>query len=286
MIYIILLVIAAIILIIGTFTDIRKREVPDWISFAGIFAGIGIRLLYSAVTFDWMFVVYGAAGLAIFVGIGYMMFYAGQWGGGDAKILMGIGALIGFDFTFSQFPLIIIFLINALLVGAIYGLLFSIGLSIKNKKKFSKDFKKLIHDSRKWRIIIMIVSLVLLVLVFAIKNPDARLIFLTLLIFGNILFYLWLFVKSVETSSMFKNIKPEELTEGEWIAKEYKIDGEYICGPKDLGIEKKQIKKLIALKKKGKIKKIRIKIGIPFVPSFLIAFIITIILGGWWIYFL
>jgi len=105
MIYLILLVIAAIILIIGTITDIKKREVPDWISFAAIFAGIGIRLLYSAVTFDWMFVLYGAAGLGIFIGLGYMMFYAGQWGGGDAKILMGIGALIVFSvgFLFSVF---------------------------------------------------------------------------------------------------------------------------------------------------------------------------------------
>ena len=286
MIYLILLVIAFIALIIGTITDIKTREVPDWISYGLMFAGIGIRLLYSAVTFDWMFVVYGLAGLGIFVGLGYLMFYAGQWGGGDAKILMGLGALIGFDFTFEQFPLIIIFLINALFIGAVYGLLFSIGLAVKDRKDFSKTFKKLIINSRKWRIILMILSVVLLALVFAVKDFSFRLLLLTILIFGNVLFYLWLFVKSVESSSMFKYVSPEQLTEGEWIAKEYKDNGKYVCGPKDLGIEKKQIKKLISLKKKGKINKVKIKIGIPFVPSFLIAFVLTVLLGAWWIYFL
>ena len=74
--------------------------------------------------------------------------------------------------------------------------------------------------------------------------------------------------------------KEEELTEGDWIAEEIKVGKKYICGPKDLGIELAQIKKLIAYKKKGKIKKVLIKVGIPFVPSFLIAFIVTYIWGN------
>ena len=79
---------------------------------------------------------------------------------------------------------------------------------------------------------------------------------------------------------MLKHVRPTELTEGDWIAKEIKVDGKYVTGPKDLGIEKKQIKKLIALYKKRKVNKILIKEGIPFVPSFFIAFIVTLAYGN------
>ena len=72
-------------------------------------------------------------------------------------------------------------------------------------------------------------------------------------------------------------IDPEKLTEGDWIVDDIIVDKKRIAGPKDLGIEKHQIKQLLKYKKLGKIKKIKVKYGIPFVPSFLLALIYTII---------
>ena len=40
------------------------------------------------------------------------------------------------------------------------------------------------------------------------------------------------------------------------------------------------LKKLINYYKKGMIKKVLIKVGIPFVPSFLVAYIITLFFGN------
>ena len=79
---------------------------------------------------------------------------------------------------------------------------------------------------------------------------------------------------------MLKYVTPDKLTEGDWIAKEVKVNGKYITGPKDLGIEKKQIRKLVSLYKKKKVKKILIKEGIPFVPSFFIAYLVTLMFGN------
>jgi hypothetical protein len=79
---------------------------------------------------------------------------------------------------------------------------------------------------------------------------------------------------------MIKKVKPEQLTIGDWIVNDVVVDGKRICGPKDLGIEEKQIKKLLRLKKKNKIKLVIIKEGIPFIPSFLASFIITFIWGN------
>ena len=210
------------------------------------------------------------------------MFYTGQWGGGDSKILMGLGALIGIDVFSGKFPFLASFLINALLVGALYGILWSVFLIFKNKKGFVKSLKKNLVEKKTnlARKIILILFIILILVSFIVQDFFLRLIFLYLALIIVITFYLWIIIKAVENSCMLKYVKPHQLTEGDWIAKEIKVQGKYITGPKDLGIEKKQIKKLIELYKKRKIKSVLIKEGIPFVPSFFIAYVITIIFGN------
>ncbi len=162
----------------------------------------------------------------------------------------------------------------------------SIILAVKHRKRFVKEFLKIIHHKKimKYRKIVLIVLAALLIIIlFAIKDLIIQWLLIAFLLVMYLSIYAIFFIKAVELSSMFKYVEPSALTEGEWIAKDYVVDGKKICSPKDLGIDRKQIKKLIALKKKGKVKKIKIKIGIPFVPSFLAAFIITLILGAWWV---
>jgi len=282
---ILLLSIALVALIVGTITDIKFREVPDWINFGLIFAGIGIRLIYSSITFDWMFLAYGIFGLIVAVVLSYIMFYAGQWGGGDAKLLMGLGALIGLPFSLQQMPLFLVFLINILLVGAIYGLVYSITLAFINRKKFLKIFKKIMYD-KKVKIANLLAFLAsaffILIITILIDEIKVRVFLIIAIVFLYLSLYLIVFVKAVELSAMFKLVNPSELTEGDWIAKDVFVDKKKICGPKDLGINKKQIKQLVNFSKKNKVKKIKIKEGIPFVPSFLIAFILSLSLGAWW----
>ncbi len=286
---IVLLSIALVALIIGTITDIKTREVPDWLNYSVIFAAVGIRAIYSAFTFDWMFLISGLIGLGIFVAIAYAMFYTGQWGGGDSKLLMGLGALIGFQIPLQPASLSIVFLINLAVFGAVYGMIFMFALAVKHRKEFWHDFYKRIHspEIEKIRPIILGSAIVLLVLDLILVKPlIIKLLVFLLIAFAYILFYLFLFAKSVEEVAMYKHIPPEKLTEGDWIAKEIRIRGKHIAGPKDLGISRKQIRQLIALKRKGKIRKIKVKYGIPFVPSFLIAFVMTVLLGAWWMLFI
>jgi hypothetical protein len=99
---------------------------------------------------------------------------------------------------------------------------------------------------------------------------------------GSLIFYLWIFIKIIEKVCMLKYVTPDKLTEGDWIVKEIRVNGQYITGPKDLGIEKKQIEKL----KKLKVRRVLIKEGIPFVPSFLIAFFVSVSFGNVFLWFL
>src|SRR3989338_6467087 len=118
-------VISFIALFIGSITDLKTREVPDWVNYGLVLTGLGLNLLFSIIYSNSSFIISSILGLSIFFGIAYIMFYAGQWGGGDSKMLMGLGAMIGFDVGDASRQFLFGFFINALFVGAAYGLLWS-----------------------------------------------------------------------------------------------------------------------------------------------------------------
>jgi len=258
---------------VGSFTDLKTREVPDWLSFSLIFSGLGLRLLFSLTDFSWMIFFSGVIGFLACVVVGYLMFYSGQWGGGDAKLLMGVGALVGLDFVFP--PKLLFFLVALLVVGAVYGLFWVFALAIKNWSKFATEFVRLHRRFSKLSLILFTLSAFLLVLFLVLSLESVFwLPFVVFALFPVGGFYLWLFFKSVEVVSFFKRVSPTQLTEGDWVVNDIVINGEKICGPKDLGLEKDQIARLVKFWQSGKIKTVLIKEGIPFVPSFLFAFLI------------
>ena len=269
-------------LFIGTITDLKTREVPDWLNYGLVISGIGLNLLFSVIYLNSYFIINSIVGLAIFFGIAYIMFYAGQWGGGDSKMIMGLGAIIGIDVSLIKSQFLFGFFINALLIGAIYGLLWSIFLVFKNKQRFLKEFREILLEKNivKTKKFMLLILVLLLILFFLIQVYYIKILILSIAFLILTSFYLWIFVKAIEKSAMHKLVEPTKLTEGDWIAKDVVVDGKYITGPKDLGISKNQIKKLIQLHKQKKVKKILIKEGIPFVPSFFIAFVVTLVFGN------
>lgn len=280
------LVIVFIALIIGSITDLKKREVPDFLNFSLIALGFGIAVIKSLFDSSFYPVIYSSLGFIIALAIALLMFYTGQWGGGDAKMLMGIGAIIGASFSFDSF--FYSFLINTIALGAVYGLFWGIGLGIFNFKKLLIEMKQSLEDGliKKIRIIVLIISALIILTIFIIPIKELKfpLIILSLMIFFT--FYIFIFVKAIEKVCMIKKVKPSELTEGDWVLDEIKIGKKIIVSKKDLGISKDQITKLIDMYKKKKINLVTIKNGIPFVPSFLLGFIFTYFFGNIFIYLL
>lgn len=278
-------VIVIIALFVSSYTDIRTREVPDWVSYGLILISAGIRLTYFFATFDWSYLTEGALGFVLFAAIALIMFYAGQWGGGDAKIMMGIGALLGLRLDWMDFSLG--FIVNIFLLGAVYGLVWSSSLALLNWKRFKKEVKAVVHAKKMIlaRKLSLLVSAVLLVIALFAGNFFAKLMLFTCVLLFMSTFYLWIFIRAVEKACMYILLEPERLTEGDWIAKDVVVAGKKICGPKDLGVSMSQIRKLIRLKKQRKINKVLIKQGIPFIPSFLLAFIATWLFGNLFLVF-
>lgn len=280
-----LLLISLIALIIGSYTDIKTREIPDWINYGLIFIGVFAHLIYSLVTNNWIYLLNSLAGLGLCLLIALGMFYSGQWGGGDSKMLMALGALIGLDFSLSSF--LVSLLVNIFLIGAVYGVLYGIYLAVRSGKKFTETFKGFNRNKRysTAKKAILLLSVVLVVLSFFFGSVvQLALLFFVIVVLAS--FYLLLFAKSVEKCCMFRLVEPKQLTEGDWIAKNVFVGGKYVCGPKDLGVSKEQIGKLIQLRKQNKIEKILIKEGIPFVPSFLLSLIFTYLYGNIILFFI
>lgn len=267
-------------LFIASVTDFKTREVPDWLNFSLIAIGFGVRLLFSLTFWNKSYIIEGLYGFGLGFLLAYGMFYSGQWGGGDSKMLMGLGALLGLRLSLSS--AFVSFLINLLFVGAIYGFLWSLYLSFKNRRSFLKKFRDYISNKylRRARIVVLVMGLIFVFMIFFISDSVLRLLLVVFFIFSFALVHLWAFVKAVEEACMLKWVHPEKLTEGDWIAKPVTIKGKYICGPKDLGITKKQIALLMRLSKKNRVRKILIKEGIPFVPSFFIALLVAVFYGN------
>lgn len=290
----IIVVIVLFGLIIGSLTDLKKREVPNVVNYSLVVLGVGVNLLLSLIRNDYSYVLYSMIGLGVGYALAVLFFYTGMWGGGDAKALMGIGALLGVPLIFSNIMMtfsssFFSFLVNTLIVGGFYGLAWGFFLAIIKRKLFVKEYKKIfsIDLVKKIRLGIRIFSIASILLVvfvhFVIKNVDYlyyELMGLSFVFIIFLTFYLWVFVKAIEKSCMIYDVPVEKLTEGDWVHKNVYVGKKLICGPKDLGISKEQIDELLRLKKLGKIKQITIKTGIPFVPSFLIAFILTMIYGN------
>lgn len=272
---IVLMVAGLVALIFASLNDLRTREVPDWLNYGLIVSGFGIRLLHSVTFNDWWYLLYGVIGFCVMLTIGIMMYYAKQWGGGDAKLAMGLGVVFATSPTDGE-SFLVGFWINLLVVGALYGLFWSVYLALKHRKKFWKEAKKVFEEKKKVRRISLSVAMAILVSLIFIGDYVMRfalcLMALSLVVYS----FLFILVKAVENVCMYKLVPTDRLTEGDWVAHKIYVKGRVIASPKDLGLEKGQIDVL----KKSKIKRVLIKEGIPFVPSFLIAAVITLLWGN------
>ncbi|MBU2590128.1 MAG: A24 family peptidase [Nanoarchaeota archaeon] len=279
---ILLIVVALIALLIASISDIKTKEVPDFVSFGLIAVALAIRLLYSLIFSEWSYFLYGLLGFGAMFAFGSLIYYTKQWGGGDAKLLMGLGAAFAttpFYLETSNIPFLIHMLTNLFIVGAVFGLISAFVLYLKNREATNKEFKKILIKAKNKIFIFLIVLLLMLIISIFLQGIYK---IATIVLIGSIFIYLLLFffIKAIEKIGMFKMIPVNKLTEGDWVAENIKIKNKLIYSKKSLGIEKYQIDQL----KKAKIKKVLVKEGMAFVPSIAVGVILTLMIGNIWIW--
>ena len=233
-----LIIIALIWIIFASIQDLRKREVANWLNFSLIIFALGFRFFYSFFLENFNFFYQGLIGLGIFFIIGNLLYYGRMFAGGDAKLMIALGAILPLSSDFLiNINFFILFFLIFLFVGAFYGLIWSGFLSIRNFKEFKKEFSKRLNKNKKIVFFVMFLGLILIVFGL-IEN-----LFFSLGILVFIIPYFYLYAKSVDEACMIKEIKTNYLTEGDWLYKDIKIGKKSIKANWD-GLTKKQIKEI------------------------------------------
>jgi len=281
---VLIVVLSLIVLAAASVTDIKKREVANWLVFSFITVVLALRALVWILTGNWAYFVYALIyGAGAFI-IAMLLYYGKAMGGADAKLLMGLACafatapiflnfnyniyLLGISSFFVKNSFIFDFVVNCLFVGLVYSLVYSFVLAFFHKKQFVKSFSELSKKKKIFQIVFIILGLGLLAMAFY------NYIFLVLGVFVLIFPYLYIFVKSVEDSCLTKMKSWNELTEGDWIVNSVSIDGKAIKPSAD-GLSQEDI---LLIKKSGQ--KVLVKDGLPFVPVFLISLIVSLIWGN------
>ena len=258
-----LFVLALLWIIFATVQDLKKREIANWLNFSLIIFVLGFRFFYSLFSQgNFEFFYQGLIGLGIFFIIGNLFYYGRLFAGGDAKMMIALGAVLPFSENFSvNMNIFILFLFLFFIVAAIYSLIVSLVLSFRNFGKFRKEFYKRWKLYAKPSLLVMILGIIIMILNFEIFG----------IILGSMVFIsplLMIYAKAVVESCMVKKIKTTRLTEGDWLYRNLKI-GKRLIKPSWGGLNKKDIG-LIRRNKKF----VLIKQGIPFTPVFLFSFLI------------
>jgi Flp pilus assembly protein protease CpaA len=269
---ILLFVLAGIWLVVASLQDLKKREIDNWISFSLIVFALGIRFFYSLfygldAGEGFGFFYQGLIGLGIFFVLGNLFYSMHLFAGGDGKLLIALGAVLPVSLNFYfNLKILGIFVFLFLFVGGIYGMFWSFVLFLNNFNKFKKRFFVLSKKSKSFVFIGILFSILFFIVSFVFEFSLLFLIGILVLVSPLLLIY----AKAVEDVCMVKKMDVADLTEGDWLVKNLKI-GKKIIKANWEGLSKTEISLI-----RKKLKFIYIKQGIPFVPSFLISFLIWV----------
>ena len=254
--------------LIASIEDIRKREVENWWTFSLIIFVLAFRAFLSIESWNYWYFAWGLIGLLGGFILANLFYYGRLFAGGDAKLLMALGTILPLSLNWMvNLQLLIVFLLAFLLAGSVYGMLYSLGMMLVHFSNFKKEFSKQFRVYCGLIIIVDSISLILMLLSIYFNFYIGVALFSIIFIAPGLLLY----AKTIEEACMIKLVDKNQLTIGDWLYQPLKIGTKKIM-PDWEGLSEKQLG-LIQNKFKGKV---YVKQGLPFVPAFLIAFILLL----------
>lgn len=254
--------------------DLKTSDVPDSVCIAMIAVGLILHTAEGFITGNFFMLTNSIIIGSLFLGFGLLMYFFGQWGGGDGELLVSIGILLPALSVNSLFPFPLTYFINMIIIGAIYSIVYVFVLSLRNQ-----DIYRIFFSDLKGNILFKLsVPLSILLLLVSLFFNSFIFMFVSLMIALMLcVFVLFKFLK-ISENSFTKKISTKNIKEGDMI-------GEDI--PR-LNIYKKQIKGLTekeinAIKRTKKY--VLVRDGVRYCPVFFISLLFTILYGNIMNYF-
>jgi len=251
--------------------DLKSTEFPDWLPYSMIILALAVRSVFAWLSSDWGILTSSILVGVAFLAVGLAMYFARQWGDGDAWLLGALGFLFpnpsGFAY-FGFFPFPVAMLFNFFLVAFIYIIAYSVVLSLTRPdvyRGFIRSFR------REYKGAVMLVGgttaaylifLVTMFLSFRLAPPSPLLAasFPALIAFIVVFSRYGMYIEK----NLFKRRIPVSRLRA----------GDVPVGGKWRVLRPAEVK---ALKRRGG--HVWIKEGVRFAPVFVIALVVTLLFG-------
>jgi Flp pilus assembly protein protease CpaA len=232
--------------------DLRTTDIPDEITFLMIVLGPAIWLVYGSASGNFAALLFSLLFGSVVLGLGWLLYLSGKWGGGDAALLAGI-------FYLLPDPLLMLaYTMNLLIVSLVYSVGYAVILGLRNPRVFSST--KARFGSRRVRLPLL-AWLAAGFPIFAFLPSAAGLIWLLVLLMGLFAVY----GREIEKSVFRRKIRASELRVGMVLAASKTWTG---ASAEDVA----------RLRKKGG--KVAIKDGVRFGLVFFLTLAVTVVWGN------
>jgi len=247
-------------LVFAVYQDFTRREIDDWLNLFLFFSGVLFLGISSNLFIDGSRIV--GFGFFIFVVslLSFSFYYGRFFSGGDSKLFFALSPILYNIYLVVSFYNLFLFVIFLLVGGSVYSLIYSFILFVKDFKKIKGVFIKEI--SKKHSLILFCLGLFLFIIGFFEK---------VIFLFSALIFlfvFLICMAKSLEEVSMKRSANTKKLREGDWLFFDVKI-GKKTFRKSWEGLSFSEVNYLKKFNKK-----VFIKDGIPYAPSFFIALIL------------
>lgn len=187
--------IAVLVCLYASYSDLKKGIIPNRITFPVIGAGLGINALKAYLLEDpWLF-IYTAIFTAGIFALGYILWRMGAWAGGDVKLFTAVTALLPFqphiiDYKFMginfpvtalyPFPLTVI--INSILSLLPFLLIFVFFIIYTSRRELMDEFMEPLKQYRANMLLSLVITSAVTLSFIVIDFLPFQIIILTLLV--------------------------------------------------------------------------------------------------------
>ena len=247
-------------LFIASLFDLDTTDVPDEFAVAGVMGGITLHAVYSFMTGDWSYLLWSLGVGTVFSVAGWGAYFAGGWGGADAFAMSVLGFAAPFVPPEPSLVDPVNLVVNVMLAAFVYTTLYTVSRNL-NLESVLSTYSRLADNRIRVAGELLIAGMLAAVVQINGMNGYGYFGILTFLI------VLYRFFQEVQENLMLEEKPLEEVEVGE-VAAPGQGFGKKIVGLTEEDLEETDLDE------------IKIRTGVPFMPVFVIALIVTDFIGG------